>query len=98
MHQLITNASLVPIAEMPAVPIPNAEDSDSDYEHYDFSSKPPMALSTFYSEQPPSRKAPHHHQVPAFTAWCPKHTALTMPTCIPCHPSHTHSFASCPQS
>uniref|UniRef100_A0A8C8A3W4 SRCR domain-containing protein n=1 Tax=Otus sunia TaxID=257818 RepID=A0A8C8A3W4_9STRI len=27
-------------------------DSDSDYEHYDFSSKPPVALSTFYSEHP----------------------------------------------
>ncbi|XP_059577311.1 T-cell differentiation antigen CD6-like [Alligator mississippiensis] len=51
-RKIPTNVSRV--QEMPAVPIPNAEDSDSDYEHYDFSSKPPMALSTFYSEQPPS--------------------------------------------
>ncbi|TFJ96617.1 T-cell differentiation antigen CD6 [Platysternon megacephalum] len=32
-----------------AVPAPGSEDSDSDYEHYDFSSKPPVALSTFYN-------------------------------------------------
>ncbi|XP_067397572.1 T-cell differentiation antigen CD6 [Emydura macquarii macquarii] len=36
-------------AEPLAVPAPGAEDSDSDYEHYDFSSKPPVALSTFYN-------------------------------------------------
>lgn len=35
--------------EPPAVPAPGSEDSDSDYEHYDFSSKPPVALSTFYN-------------------------------------------------
>ncbi|KYO41676.1 T-cell differentiation antigen CD6 isoform B [Alligator mississippiensis] len=46
-RKIPTNVSRV--QEMPAVPIPNAEDSDSDYEHYDFSSKPPMALSTFYN-------------------------------------------------
>ncbi|XP_030416754.1 T-cell differentiation antigen CD6 isoform X3 [Gopherus evgoodei] len=39
-----------PKAEEPlAVPAPGSEDSDSDYEHYDFSSKPPVALSTFYN-------------------------------------------------
>uniref|UniRef100_A0A670HUU6 CD6 molecule n=1 Tax=Podarcis muralis TaxID=64176 RepID=A0A670HUU6_PODMU len=32
------------------LPTPLSEDSDSDYEHYDFSSKPPVQLSTFYSE------------------------------------------------
>ncbi|EMP24420.1 T-cell differentiation antigen CD6 [Chelonia mydas] len=36
-------------AEPLAVPAPGSEDSDSDYEHYDFSSKPPVALSTFYN-------------------------------------------------
>ncbi|KAM9606064.1 T-cell differentiation antigen CD6 isoform 2-T2 [Morphnus guianensis] len=33
----------------PALPTAKDSDSDSDYEHYDFSSKPPMALSTFYN-------------------------------------------------
>ncbi|XP_052667942.1 T-cell differentiation antigen CD6 isoform X2 [Harpia harpyja] len=32
-----------------ALPTAKDSDSDSDYEHYDFSSKPPMALSTFYN-------------------------------------------------
>lgn len=38
----------------PVTALPTAKDldSDSDYEHYDFSSKPPVALSTFYSEHP----------------------------------------------
>ncbi|CAM4565573.1 unnamed protein product [Lepidochelys olivacea] len=36
-------------AEPLAVPASGSEDSDSDYEHYDFSSKPPVALSTFYN-------------------------------------------------
>ncbi|CAM2119115.1 unnamed protein product [Caretta caretta] len=41
---------VTPKAEEPlAVPAPGSEDSDSDYEHYDFSSKPPVALSTFYN-------------------------------------------------
>ncbi|KAF2986366.1 hypothetical protein EK904_009397, partial [Melospiza melodia maxima] len=29
-----------------------SKDSDSDSEYYEFSSKPPIALSTFYSEHP----------------------------------------------
>ncbi|KAM6070035.1 T-cell differentiation antigen CD6 isoform 2-T2 [Theristicus caerulescens] len=33
----------------PVTALSNAKDSDSDYEHYDFSSKPPVALSTFYN-------------------------------------------------
>ncbi|XP_014804320.1 PREDICTED: T-cell differentiation antigen CD6 isoform X2 [Calidris pugnax] len=33
----------------PVTDLPSAKDSDSDYEHYDFSSKPPVALSTFYN-------------------------------------------------
>ncbi|XP_076199796.1 T-cell differentiation antigen CD6 [Aptenodytes patagonicus] len=33
----------------PVTALPTAKDSDSDYEHYDFSSKPPVALSTFYN-------------------------------------------------
>ncbi|XP_042301476.1 T-cell differentiation antigen CD6 [Sceloporus undulatus] len=32
-----------------AKPTPLSEDSDSDYERYDFSDKPPVALSTFYN-------------------------------------------------
>ncbi|XP_061856072.1 T-cell differentiation antigen CD6 isoform X3 [Colius striatus] len=35
--------------EPPVPALPTAQDSDSDYEHYDFSSKPPVALSTFYN-------------------------------------------------
>ncbi|XP_061856071.1 T-cell differentiation antigen CD6 isoform X2 [Colius striatus] len=44
--------------EPPVPALPTAQDSDSDYEHYDFSSKPPVALSTFYMPArpyPPSR-------------------------------------------
>ncbi|XP_054684139.1 T-cell differentiation antigen CD6 isoform X3 [Grus americana] len=36
-------------------------DSDSDYEHYDFSSKPPVALSTFYNSL---RRQPEEQLVP----------------------------------
>ncbi|XP_061469044.1 T-cell differentiation antigen CD6 isoform X3 [Rhineura floridana] len=40
----------LPKEEATAVmPTPISEDSDSDYEHYDFNSKPPMSLSTFYN-------------------------------------------------
>ncbi|GAB0189660.1 T-cell differentiation antigen CD6 [Grus japonensis] len=39
-------------------------DSDSDYEHYDFSSKPPVALSTFYSWPAPSCPPGGHAQDP----------------------------------
>nr|XP_028561477.1 T-cell differentiation antigen CD6 [Podarcis muralis] len=47
-QQVPTN---LPKEEATAVlPTPLSEDSDSDYEHYDFSSKPPVQLSTFYSE------------------------------------------------
>ncbi|OPJ74121.1 T-cell differentiation antigen CD6 [Patagioenas fasciata monilis] len=35
-------------------PITKDSSSDSDYEHYDFSSKPPVALSTFYTEPDPT--------------------------------------------
>lgn len=42
-----------------------SDSSDSDYEHYDFSSKPPVALSTFYSEPPPA--APCHPGSPPLT-------------------------------
>lgn len=41
-----------------ALPTAKDSDSDSDYEHYDFSSKPPTALSTFYSEYPTQPRAP----------------------------------------
>lgn len=49
-----------PSLSLPADPTPatvpttkGSDSSDSDYEHYDFSSKPPVALSTFHSENPP---------------------------------------------
>lgn len=35
-----------------------SKDSDSDSEYYEFSSKPPIALSTFYSEHPASSGIP----------------------------------------
>lgn len=35
-----------------------SKDSDSDSEYYEFSSKPPVALSTFYSEHPTSSGIP----------------------------------------
>ncbi|XP_027799902.2 T-cell differentiation antigen CD6 isoform X9 [Marmota flaviventris] len=49
----------IPKEEVPKLPIqvrvPPPEDSnsssDSDYEHYDFSSQPPVALTTFYNSQ-----------------------------------------------
>ncbi|XP_053106305.1 T-cell differentiation antigen CD6 [Hemicordylus capensis] len=42
--------TILPKGEATAVmPPPTAEDSDSDYEHYDFSRQPPVALSTFYN-------------------------------------------------
>uniref|UniRef100_A0A8D0EKD8 SRCR domain-containing protein n=1 Tax=Strix occidentalis caurina TaxID=311401 RepID=A0A8D0EKD8_STROC len=43
----------IPISPPPDSPVTAKDpDSDSDYEHYDFSSEPPVALSTFYSEHP----------------------------------------------
>ncbi|XP_028916880.1 T-cell differentiation antigen CD6 isoform X2 [Ornithorhynchus anatinus] len=46
---------VVPKEEAPKLPIqvpgPPSEDSDSDYEQYDFSTQPPVALSTFYNSQ-----------------------------------------------
>uniref|UniRef100_A0A8C2TQV7 Soluble scavenger receptor cysteine-rich domain-containing protein SSC5D n=1 Tax=Coturnix japonica TaxID=93934 RepID=A0A8C2TQV7_COTJA len=55
---LVTSA---PALSLPADPTPTilpttkgSDSSDSDYEHYDFSSKPPVALSTFHSEIPPA--------------------------------------------
>ncbi|XP_057266604.1 T-cell differentiation antigen CD6 [Pezoporus wallicus] len=42
-----------PAPSQPCIPLltalPEDSDSDSDYEHYDFSSKPPVALSTFHN-------------------------------------------------
>nr|AAH14294.1 CD6 antigen [Mus musculus] len=35
----------------PRVPADSDSSSDSDYEHYDFSSQPPVALTTFYNSQ-----------------------------------------------
>ncbi|KAM6392662.1 T-cell differentiation antigen CD6 [Pluvialis apricaria] len=44
-----------------AVPTAKDFDSDSDYEHYDFSSKPPVALSTFYNSL---RRQPGEESLP----------------------------------
>ncbi|XP_004683450.2 PREDICTED: T-cell differentiation antigen CD6 [Condylura cristata] len=49
--------NIIPKEEDPKLPIqvqaphPADSDSDSDYEHYDFSSQPPVALTTFYNSQ-----------------------------------------------
>ncbi|XP_054999789.1 LOW QUALITY PROTEIN: T-cell differentiation antigen CD6 [Sorex araneus] len=45
-----------PKEEVPLLPVqvpapPSDSGSDSDYEHYDFSTQPPVALSTFYNSQ-----------------------------------------------
>lgn len=51
LHAPHSVLSLVPLLPVQAqAPPPADSDSDSDYEHYDFSSQPPVALSTFYSE------------------------------------------------
>uniref|UniRef100_A0A8C3YW73 T-cell differentiation antigen CD6 n=1 Tax=Catagonus wagneri TaxID=51154 RepID=A0A8C3YW73_9CETA len=57
----VENCQEVPITiakeEVPKLPIqvqappPEDSDSDSDYEHYDFSTQPPVALTTFYNSQ-----------------------------------------------
>lgn len=49
------NSVLSPVPKLPiqfqALPPQDSEtSSDSDYEHYDFSTQPPVALTTFYSE------------------------------------------------
>lgn len=53
-----------------ALPAAKDSDSDSDYEHYDFSSKPPVALSTFYSEHPTQPQHPGDPHRPA--PGCPR--------------------------
>ncbi|XP_008114051.2 T-cell differentiation antigen CD6 isoform X2 [Anolis carolinensis] len=47
---------------IPVKPSPISEDSDSDYERYDFSDKPPVALSTFYNSL--RHRAPEEHLPP----------------------------------
>ncbi|XP_068800296.1 T-cell differentiation antigen CD6 isoform X4 [Struthio camelus] len=68
-------------------------DSDSDYEHYDFSSKPPVALSTFYNSL---RRQPGEQSVSlipsqagTFTA---EETALLPPQ--PCNRASSSSSSS----
>ncbi|KAM9556971.1 T-cell differentiation antigen CD6 isoform 5-T5 [Guaruba guarouba] len=53
-HPNVSSGTSNDYREMPpSVPkgpdLPKDSDSDSDYEHYDFSSKPPVALSTFHN-------------------------------------------------
>ncbi|XP_019326492.1 PREDICTED: T-cell differentiation antigen CD6 [Aptenodytes forsteri] len=86
----------------PVTALPTAKDSDSDYEHYDFSSKPPVALSTFYNSlrrQPGEQLLPLPYcndGAPPPHAWvCPpppadgthRHTAPT-----------THSYTDYPST
>lgn len=52
---MLPNSALSPVPKLPIqvqAPLPKDSDSssDSDYEHYDFSTQPPVALTTFYSE------------------------------------------------
>ncbi|KAF4797533.1 T-cell differentiation antigen CD6 [Turdus rufiventris] len=44
-----------------------SKDSDSDSEYYEFSSKPPVALSTFYSWSDPSYPSGEHEEDPDFS-------------------------------
>ncbi|XP_066467752.1 T-cell differentiation antigen CD6 [Tiliqua scincoides] len=50
-HDYRDASTILPKGEAPDVrpAAPIMEDSDSDYERYDFNSKPPVALSTFYN-------------------------------------------------
>ncbi|KAM7109539.1 LOW QUALITY PROTEIN: T-cell differentiation antigen CD6 [Ciconia maguari] len=48
-REMPTNLPKGPDPPLTALPAAKTSDSDSDYEHYDFSSKPPVALSTFYN-------------------------------------------------
>lgn len=41
---------MLPIQAQAPPPKDPDSSSDSDYEHYDFSTQPPVALTTFYSE------------------------------------------------
>uniref|UniRef100_A0A674JGT9 CD6 molecule n=1 Tax=Terrapene triunguis TaxID=2587831 RepID=A0A674JGT9_9SAUR len=103
-----SNRSLhAPLAEPLAVPAPGSEDSDSDYEHYDFSSKPPVALSTFYSERPPhtcTMRAlrslgllPPHRALPSLTLLCARlgwpctHSSANAPPSQPAPPAESSS-------
>ncbi|XP_006899955.1 PREDICTED: T-cell differentiation antigen CD6 [Elephantulus edwardii] len=51
------NPITIPKEEVPELPVqvqappPEDSSSDSDYEHYDFSAQPPVALTTFYNSQ-----------------------------------------------
>lgn len=54
-----------------------SKDSDSDSEYYEFSSKPPVALSTFYSEHPTSSG------IPDTLSWDPCHPGCSHPSPFP---------------
>uniref|UniRef100_A0A8C4UMB4 CD6 molecule n=1 Tax=Falco tinnunculus TaxID=100819 RepID=A0A8C4UMB4_FALTI len=75
----------LPKGPVPAPPTAKDSDSDSDYEHYDFSSKPPVALSTFYSEHPTQ-------------PWDPCCPALGAPADAPSLPSPQTHCAGSPAS
>ncbi|XP_055669351.1 T-cell differentiation antigen CD6 isoform X3 [Falco peregrinus] len=87
-----------PDAPDPAPPTAKDSDSDSDYEHYDFSSNPPVALSTFYNSlrQQPSEQLlplmPSQNGMELFPAEVP--ARLGPPSCGRGSSSSTSSSSS----
>lgn len=61
-----------------------SKDSDSDSEYYEFSSKPPVALSTFYSEHPTSSG------IPDALSWDPCHPGCPHPSPLPADSLRRH--------
>lgn len=49
-HSALSPVPKLPIQARAPPPEDSDSSSDSDYEHYDFSAQPPVALTTFYSE------------------------------------------------
>uniref|UniRef100_A0A803VTS4 SRCR domain-containing protein n=1 Tax=Ficedula albicollis TaxID=59894 RepID=A0A803VTS4_FICAL len=62
-----------------------SKDSDSDSEYYEFSSKPPIALSTFYSEHPTSSG------IPDTLSQDPCHPGCSHPSPLPTDSLRRHS-------
>ncbi|XP_059785726.1 T-cell differentiation antigen CD6 [Balaenoptera ricei] len=50
-HSVLSPVPKLPIQVQAPPPEDTNSSSDSDYEHYDFSSQPPVALTTFYNSQ-----------------------------------------------
>lgn len=73
-HSVLSPVPKLPIQVQAPPPEDSNSSSDSDYEPYDFSSQPPVALTTFYSEclRPDSRgpTGPHQGEGPAGWGTC----------------------------